>query len=154
MKIATPSTYLGLPTIFGHCVNQYSATAIEPVEACFIDISTFKQLIFENGKFAFEIISSICRDELSTFKRYVNQTHRQIPGRVAGVLVYLSENVYNSDDFELSLTRKEVAELIGTSRESVTRYMTMFKQEGLIDIRKNRISILKPGSIRKIHLTG
>ena len=42
LKIAKPGSYLGLPTIFGDWVNNYSATTINEVKACFIDIGVFK----------------------------------------------------------------------------------------------------------------
>ncbi len=150
LKIATPPSYLGLPTIFGDCINQYSATALESTTACFIDIATFKHLIYTNGEFAFEIIEDICKDELCNFRRYVNQTHKQTPGRLAGALIYFSERVYKSKTFKLSLTRYEIAEMIGTSRESVTRNLTKLKEGKIIDIQRDFITILKPKVLNDI----
>ncbi len=154
LKITPAPAYLGLPTIFGDCVNQYSATAIEPTDACCIDITTFKSLIRNNGAFAYEIIADICKDELCNFRNFVDKAHKQAPGRLAGALIYFAEQVYHQSEFRLPLTRSELAELISTSRESVSRNLHLLKEAGIIDLDKNRIRILKREKLRLIHMAG
>lgn len=146
--------YLGLPTIFGDCINHYSVTAIEPTDACCISIETFKELIHENGAFAYEIIADISKDELCSFRNYVDQAHKQVPGRLAGALLYLAERVYEQNAFELPLSRSELAEMIGTSRESATRNLYLLKDAGIIGIDRNRIEVLKPDRLKVIYEAG
>ena len=154
INLVKAPAYLGLATIFGDRVNNYSATTLEPTTACFIDIDTFKNLIYGNGKFAYEIISDICRNELLDYKRFALQSHKQTPGRIAGVILYFAEKVYQSDCFELPLSRNEIAELIGISRESVTRGLMTFKKDGIIDINKHHIQILKMDKLHSIDRAG
>jgi len=150
LKLVAAPAYLGLSTIFGDRINNYSATALVPTTACFINIETFKELIHTNGRFAYEIIADISRDELLDYKRFAIQSHKQAPERIAGVILYFSEKVYKSNSFEMPISRNEIAELIGISRESVTRALMSFKKDGIIDIVKNRVHILKPESLYKI----
>lgn len=154
INLVKAPAYLGLATIFGDRVNHYSATTLEPTTACFIDIDTFKNLIHQNGKFAYEIISDICRNELLDYKRFALQSHKQTPGRIAGVILYFAEKVYRSNCFELPLSRNEIAELIGISRESVTRALMNFKRDGIIDINKHHIQILQMDSLHWIDRAG
>jgi CRP-like cAMP-binding protein len=154
LKIVPAPTYLGLSTIFGDSINRFTATALEPTAACFIDVRTFKHLINTNGKFAYEIIADVSRDELGIYYRFVDRMHKQIPGRLAGALLHFSEIVYKSDAFELPLTRIELAEYLGASRESVTRQLTLFKEDGIIDLQKNHIRILNRESLRRIYEAG
>ena len=154
LKIVTSPAYLGLSTIFGDSINRFSATALEDTTACFIDVSTFKNLIHTNGRFAYEIIADISRDELDIFNRFVSRMHKQIPGRLVGTLLYFTEKVYKKDSFELPLTRFELAEFIGASRESVTRQLSIFKDDGIIDFQKNHISILNSESLHRIYQAG
>lgn len=154
LKLVNAPAYLGLSTIFGDRINNYSATALVPTTACFIDIDTFKELIYTNGHFAYEIIADICHNELLDYKRFAIQGHKQTPGRIAGVILYFSEKVYHSNSFELPLSRNEIAELIGTSREGVTRALMSFKKDGIIDIDKTHVHILKPASLAKIDRSG
>jgi CRP/FNR family transcriptional regulator len=154
LKIAPAPAYLGLTTIFGDSINHFSATALEATTACFIDYSTFKHLIHSNGRFAYEIIADLSRDELRNCNRFVNRMHKQVPGRLAGALIYFAQKVYKKDTFELPLTRSELAEYIGASRESVTRQLTLLKEDGIIDLRKNHITILNLKSLEKIYEAG
>ena len=150
LKLVTAPSYLGLSTIFGDRVNNYSATALAPTTACFINIETFKKLIHTNGSFAYEIIADISRNELLDYKRFALQSHKQTSGRIAGVILYFADKVYQNDCFELPVSRNEIAELIGISRESVTRGLMNFKKEGIIDINKHHIQILKMDSLHVI----
>ena len=143
LKVNYPNCYFGLATVFGDRINRYSATAIEPTEVCVIDISTFKELILQNGKFAMEIISDVCKDELNVHKRYIELTLKQTIGRLAGALLFFSRTVYQATTFDLPLSRIELAEYLGISREGVTRGLAQFKEDGLINLDKNQITILK-----------
>ena len=154
LNISNPPCFLGLPTIFGDRVNQYSATALTTCGVCIIDITSFKDLIHKNGAFAYEIIADISRDDLHTFRRYVQLTHKQTPGRLAGVLLFFSDEVFKSLRFELPLARQELAELLGLSREIVTRTLSQFKEDGLIDIDKKQIEILKYAMLSDIYRAG
>lgn len=154
VKLVKAPAYLGLSTIFGDRVNNYSATALVPTTACFIDIETFKNLIYKNGKFAYEIIADISRNDLMDYKRFATQSHKQTPGRIAGVILYFAEKVYHNECFELPLSRNEIAELIGISRESVTRALMNLKKDGIIDIDKHHVRILKMDSLRAIEEAG
>ena len=154
IKLVKAPAYLGLATIFGDRINNYSATALVPTTACFIDIDTFKSLIHKNGGFAYEIIADISRNELLDYKRFAIQSHKQTPGRIAGVILYFAEKVYQNDCFELPLSRNEIAELIGISRESVTRALMTFKKDGIIDIEKHRVHIRKMESLQAIDRSG
>lgn len=154
LKIAVPPCFLGLPTIFGDRINQYSVTAIEPTQVCMIDIATFSHLIRTNGAFAFEIIADICKDDLRTFRRHVMLQHKQTPGRLAGVLLFFANEVYHSPHFELPLDRSELAELLGLSREIVTRTLMQFREDGMIDLDKKSITLLHPEQLEAIEEAG
>lgn len=154
LKICTPHCYLGLSTIFGDRINQYSATAIEDTEICVIDIATFKNLIYQNGRFGYEIIADVCKDQLTSYRRHVDLTRKQTNGRLAGVLLFFANNVYQSPTFELPLTRMELGEFLGISREGVTRGLTQFKEDGLIDVDKNTITLLQPDRLHSVFLNG
>ncbi len=154
LKICFPTCYFGLSTIFGNRTNLYSATAIEPTEVCMIDYSTFMELIHNNGKFAFEIIAEISKDELNVCKRFISLTAKQTNGRIAGALLFFGRKVYQSPTFELPLNRVELGEFLGISREGVTRGLIQFKQDGLIELEKNRITLLKEDRLKIISKSG
>ncbi|MBK8043357.1 MAG: Crp/Fnr family transcriptional regulator [Haliscomenobacter sp.] len=154
LKICFPTCYFGLSTIFGNRTNLYSATAIEPTEVCMIDVSTFKEMIYSNGKFAFEIIADISKDELNVCRRFISLTAKQTNGRIASALLFFARKVYQNPTFELPLSRVELGEFLGISREGVTRGLVLFKQDGLIELDKNRIILLKEDRLELISQSG
>ncbi|OIP02326.1 MAG: hypothetical protein AUJ97_06125 [Bacteroidetes bacterium CG2_30_32_10] len=154
LRIVKAPSYLGIPTTFGDKINQYSATAIEDTSVCFIDANHFKKLIHDNGKFAYELIIDLCRNELLDDLRCVNQSQKQIPGRIAETLLSLSQHIYHKNTFILPLSRNELGDLIGTSRESISRILTDLCNEGIIDLKAKEITILKPELLEQISKKG
>jgi CRP/FNR family transcriptional regulator len=154
LKIAKPGSYLGLQTIFGDWVNHYSATTINDVKACFIDIGVFKELIQSNSSFAYELIVLISQEELIYFQRFVDQYQKQLNGRLADALIFLSAEIFKSDEFTLPFTKYDLAALIGSTRESVTRTIKAFKDADIIGIEGKRIKLINMEKLQHISRTG
>jgi CRP/FNR family transcriptional regulator, polysaccharide utilization system transcription regulator len=141
LRIDTPNNFLGLMSVFGNDIHQYSAAAIDNAEICFIDITSFKNLIKESGIFALKLMNIISLEGLFLFDRLMSQSHKQLPGRIADVLIYFSEKIYHSQTFTLPLTRRELAELAGTTKESFIRTLTEFKNDKIIDLNGSIVEI-------------
>ena len=94
LRMATPGNYIGMLSVMGNQIHQYSATAVEPSEICFIDINAYRNILMENGKFSLQLINLISQDGLFIFNRLINQTHKQLPGRIADVLLYFAVEIY------------------------------------------------------------
>ena len=154
LKIVKAPEYLGIPTTVGDKVNNYSAVAISETIACFVDLTTFQKLIHRNGKFAYEIVLTLCRNELQQFHRCINIVQKNLNGRVASALLNLSRNIYEKISFHIHLSRADLADLIGTSRESVSRILTEFSQDGLIQISGKEINLLNEDRLDKISKAG
>ncbi|MCD6201188.1 MAG: Crp/Fnr family transcriptional regulator [Bacteroidales bacterium] len=154
LKIVRAPAYLGIPTTVGDKVNHYSAMAINNAAACFIDLETFRNMIFSNGSFALEIILTLCKYELQQFHRCINLTQKQLNGKLAGTLLDLSGNIYNSLSFRLDLSRNDLAEMLGTSRESISRLLNEFAEEEIIKLSGKEITILDEKRLKRISQIG
>lgn len=154
LRIVKAPIYLGIPTTIGDKINQYSATALEDTTVCFIDSNLFRNFILSNGKFAYEIIVELCENELFDYKRSVSLSQKQIPGRVAESLLCMSDKIYKNNKFHFPLTRGEVGDMIGTSRESVSRIISDMNNEKIIEINGNEISILNKERLIQISEKG
>jgi len=141
LKIAKPDTFLGLMSIFGQEIHQYSASAIEPTEIVFIDINVFRNVLHANGQYGLKIINLLSLDGLYIFNKLMGQIHKQLPGRIADVLLYFAEDVFKAQKFYLPFTRRELAELAGTTKESLIRTLTEFKNDKIIDLDGSSIEI-------------
>jgi CRP-like cAMP-binding protein len=141
LQIIKPHSYLGMTSIFGDRINQYSYEALTDLKLCYIDSDTFISLVRNNGNFAFEILKSVERDSLNNFHRFINLNHKKIYGRVADILIYFSKIIFSSNKLQIPLTRIELAEMCGTSRESIGRVIAIFKSDGIIKISGKNIII-------------
>lgn len=134
LKVAKPGNYIGLLSVFGEKLHQYSSAAIDDAEICDIDVTIFKNILTENGRFALHFLNLVSLQGLFIFDRLMGQAHKQLPGRIADVILYFSQEIYNSNKFEFPFTRKELADLAGTTKESFIRTLTEFKNDKIIDI--------------------
>ena len=141
LKIAIPSEYIGLMSIFGNHVHQYSAAAINQTEIYFIDYGTFTAIIKENREFALKLISNLSTFGIYIFDRLMSQSHKQLPGRIADVILYFAETIFKSDVFEFPFPRRELAELAGTTKESFIRTLAEFKNDKIIDLEGSKVTI-------------
>ncbi len=141
LKIAVKNDFLGLMSIFGGDVHKYSASAIQSAEICFIDRDVFNNILRTNGDFSMNIVKLLSNDGLFIFERLMSQSHKQLPGRIADVILYFSEVIFKSNDFEFPFTRRELAELAGTTKESFIRTLAEFKHDKIINLEGAKVSI-------------
>jgi len=155
LSISGKGAFLGLQNLDDkRKVNYFSAVAITDTKVCYLDIHYFDLLLKMNGAFASEVISYIFHDEMNYFERLINNVQQQLPGRLATALLYFYRQVYKKNPFELNLTKAELASLIGTSRESVTRQLKSFHDDGIIELQKSQILILDETKLEEIKRKG
>ncbi|MBL7111141.1 MAG: Crp/Fnr family transcriptional regulator [Bacteroidales bacterium] len=154
IKITKAPAYIGVPSALGGRIHKYSCTALEPASVCFIDLHIFNELLLTNAYFSRELILSLSKDLLDHFTRCVNKTQKQFHGSLAETLLYLSEKIYCSDSFKLSLTRTELGAMIGATRETVTRILHEYTEDGLIRIEGKEFNILKKDMLQRISDAG
>jgi CRP/FNR family transcriptional regulator len=154
MKIIKAPTYLCLPSTFGDKINHFSATAIEETTVCFIDVSVFKQFIYENGDFAFQIILDMSKGELQNIHNCLNNAQKQNIGRIADAILFFAKEIYNSNTFILPVSRQEIADLTGVTRESASRILTDFHNEKILEIDSRKVTILNEKLLQQISEKG
>jgi CRP/FNR family transcriptional regulator, polysaccharide utilization system transcription regulator len=77
-----------------------------------------------------------------------------MPGRIADVLIYLKDKVYLTNPFHTTLSRQDLADMSGMSKESAIRILREFKDEGIIQVSGNDFEILNFEHLVKISQTG
>lgn len=151
LKIITSGNLIGLTSIFeGNNVFHYSSMAYVDSQASLIDINIFRKVVKQNAEFASSVINILCENSLQTFGRFFCLTHKQLYGRMADILLCLSERIFKDHTFELNLSRKELAELTGMSTESVIRMLKKFKDDGIIKMTGKTVNIDNFDLLRKI----
>lgn len=155
LKIIPEKNLLGLSSISEDSnTYNYSSMAYMDSQVRQIDLGFFRQLLSQNPAFAKEIIDILGSNSIQIYGRFFCLTHKQSYGRLADILLCLSERVFKSPEFILPLSRKDLAELSGMSAETVTRMLSKFNDEQLIEMKGKRFKILHYDRLKKISETG
>jgi len=154
LNFSPSGTLIGLPSIFGKDVSPYSVTAVEDTIICSLGKSYIESFIQQNVKFATAIITTINNCNLYNVGKIVSLTQKHLPGRIAEVLLLLSNDIYQSEEFYLSLTRKDIAEYTGMSVMSVVRILKDFGADNIIKFSGKNLKILNMKSLIEISEKG
>jgi len=155
LKIVPSGNLVGLTSLNeDNTTFHYSAMAYVDSEIKQIDIQYFRQLLTQNASFAKEVINVLNLNSIQINSRFFCLTYKQSYGRMADILLCLSERVFKAPDFDLPLNRKEIAELSGMSTETVVRLLKKFKEEKLIETENKRLRIIDFDRLRMISQHG
>jgi len=143
LTIIPAGQMIGLPAIFeGNKSFLYSVTTYVDSKVQMISIDVMKRLIAENALFAGRIINILNENTAQTYGRFYCLMQKQLHGRMADILLCLSQRIFKSKSFQLPLSRNDLGELTGMSTESVIRIFKDFKDEKLINVNAKFIEIL------------
>ncbi|PLX05966.1 MAG: hypothetical protein C0596_15840 [Marinilabiliales bacterium] len=154
LTIFPNGSLIGLPSLYSTSKMEYTVSALVDSVICAMDKQLFEDFIKQNGEFASAVISSMNSCLLYNFNRIKSLTHKQMNGRLAETILFLADSIYGSDEFKLSLSRKDMAEFTGMSVMSVVRGMKDFKESNLISDDHGYIKILNREKLMKISVTG
>ena len=150
LGIVTSSSFIGGPGMFIDRLNHFTVTALTDSCVCFIELKTFKRLLRKNSLFADGYFKHLSNIKLSAYNRLINLTQKQMAGRMADTLIYLSEEIFKSRKFQLQLSKNDLAELSGMSKDNVVRTLKNFHLDGLITNSGDEIEILDFDSLQII----
>ena len=129
-----------------------SAKVIEDCQVCFIPSEILISLIKTNSSFAFELLKLACH-ELNEANSFITDiAQKTVRERLAEVLLLLVNDfgLDNQQFLNISLTREELANIVGTATESVIRLLSEFKADKLVELNGRRIKILNIRGLEKV----
>jgi len=138
VKIAKPGEALGLHSVITGKPYDLTAEILEPAELAFIPRADFLRCIAEHGDACMHFANLLSRDCQSVYElaRSIGLC-RSVSERLARFLLDWSTNGSAMDGtvrVKLALTHEEIAQLIGASRETVTRTLGEFKRQRTIEL--------------------
>ncbi|MCK9291883.1 MAG: Crp/Fnr family transcriptional regulator [Bacteroidales bacterium] len=154
LDIVLPWKFFGSPGLFTDLRYQYSVAALSDCSACFIPAENIRKVIRMNPDFSEGLIRHCNQKSASNFERLISLTQKQMHGRLADTLIYLSEKVFHDRSFRLNLTRLELGEMSNMTKESTTRILKEFEAERIIALNGKVIEILEFDKLREIALKG
>ncbi len=137
-----------VPAFDGQCFPA-SAQALEPTELLFFPRTAFLNLLHHHPSLAVSLLA-VCSRHLRRFAQIIeNLSFKDVSERLATYLLYLSQRTGNLNTIELDLTKTQLAALLGTIPETLSRVLARLTQEGLISINGSSITILDHQELSK-----
>jgi len=142
ITITRPFEFVSNMSIFSEERYQYSVSALEDSVVCAVNLDFIKELFLRNGSFAMGLLTKISMINDKIIRQTLDIRQKNLIGRVAFVLLYFTNEIYNSRVFDLPVSRKEIADYIGMSTANVIRTLSDFKKEGIIRIFGKTIEVV------------
>ncbi len=147
-------TTLGAHTLFGEMallgtkMHNTFAEAIDDCLICVMSRTDLERLILNKPQVALRILEVTGKRLREAEERLENMAFKGIPARLASLLLRLSEE--QGTDEIVGLTHQDLAESVGTYRETATQVLNDLKSQGLIEIGRKRIKLLEPARLTEI----
>ena len=100
------------------------------------------------------MIRDISLKDMRLMQRLVILSVKQSHGRIAEILLHLSDTIFKSDKFDVLLSRQEIADMTGMSKEGTIRILKEFQQEKLIKCDGQILTILDKKGLLEISFNG
>jgi CRP/FNR family transcriptional regulator, cyclic AMP receptor protein len=148
---------LGPGDIFGELAmldggsRSASVETITECELLALPAIDVRRVIAEHGDIAAKLIIAITRRLRETNERVARQSFQTVPSRVAGVLAQLIAEEAIPEDRQgitVRMTQADLAQLAGTSRESVSRFLATLERAGVVAVGRGRVTVLEPRRLR------
>ncbi len=135
---------LGRDTIY-----PVSATALEPVTVCFIDLDFFYATLKVNHEFLVQLMLFYAQELKESERNMRNLAHMTVKGRVANALLQLQQKFGKSPEGHINilLSRQDLASYAGTTYETVFRIMNELVQEEAIRVEGKYITVPDTGML-------
>ncbi len=151
LKIAMAGDVLGLGAVISGSPFEVTAETLEPAEIKYIARTDFLSFIQKHGQASLHAAKALSAEYKAVF---FDARRLALSGSAAGKLAALFLDWGRTAScgrpdmrFTMALTHEELSNLIGTSRETVTRMLGRFKREKLIQIRGATILVLSPAGL-------
>ena len=147
LSTLAPGTVFGEMSVIGQRMHNSFAEAIEDCLLCIMSRADVERMILTKPRIALRIMETIGQRLVDTEARLEDIAFKSIPARLASLLLRL---MAEHGKVIAGYTHQDLAEIIGTYRETATQTLNKFKSDGLIDIGRKRIEILNEKGLHSI----
>jgi CRP/FNR family cyclic AMP-dependent transcriptional regulator len=153
-KISESGDVLGLNATISNRPYEVTAEMMEPGQANFIARDALLQFLRQHGEVALRVAEQLSRNYYVAYEEIRTLGLTSSPAeKLAKLLLSWSDkegNAKASAQLKLTLTHEEIAEMIGTTRETVSRLFSDFKKENLAELKGSTLTIRNKPALEKM----
>ena len=154
LKVAEPGEVLGLSATVSGRPYEVSVEMMEPTQANFISRDQFLAFLREHGDAALRVAQQLSENYHSAYEEIRTLgLSTSASEKLAKLILEWSSDAGNAKSplkLRVSLTHEEIAEMIGTSRETVSRLFSDFKKKQLLEVKGSTLTIRNKAALEKI----
>ncbi len=141
-KLSDAGDVLGLNATVSNRPYEVTAEMVEPGQANFIPRDSFLQFLREHGEVAVRVAEQLSRNYYTAYEEIKTLGLTTSPGeKFAKLLLSWSSDSKEGANVRVTLTHEEIAEMIGTTRETVSRLFAEFKKKQLVQLKGSMLLI-------------
>jgi CRP-like cAMP-binding protein/CheY-like chemotaxis protein len=143
-EIYKAGDFFGYSCLFDHNMHQESAVAIEDSEIALIPKQDFYQFLFSNNEESLKFVKLMSEKLFDAEEKLLKMAYDSARKRVAEALLYVVKKYKEDggDELFVNVNRENISAIAGISPESVSRNLTDFRDEGLIETSNGGLKIL------------
>lgn len=150
LHIFGPGEPVGEVPVFSKQPFPANAEALVKSSTLFFPRKDFVALIENNPSIALNMLAVLSRRLRQFATQIENLSLKEVPARLAGYLLYIAEEQKNEGVVQLPVSKGQLASLLGTIPETLSRIFARMSDEGLIQVEGRSITILdRQGLINK-----
>jgi len=154
LHIFGPGDPFGEAAVFSGQHFPANAEAMESSRIFFFPRGSFSDLIKDNPSLALNMLAILSK-RLRRFANLIDDLSlKEVPGRLAAHLLYLSGQSEGSEQLELNITKTQLASLLGTIPETLSRILGKMSKQGLIESDGRQIKILEREALEELAESG
>ena len=150
IAIGKPMDFVSLLSVFSNTNYVYSVSALGDSITCNINMTNVIDLAEINGKFALNVMRKMSRISDNIIIDFLEIRKKHLRGRIAHIILMFSNDIFNSEIFDLPISRKEIAEFIGMTTENVIRTLSEFRKDKILRIYGKSIEIIEGDMLKRI----
>lgn len=152
IRFAKHGDLIGFRSVVSDELACTTAKVVNDVVLCYIPGDELTHLIKESPEFAMNLMKLTCRELGESNKFLTDIAQKTVRERLAEVLLLLMDtfDVEPDGTLKISLTREELANMVGTATESVIRLLSEFKTDRLIELNGRKVKLLNIPKLIKI----
>jgi CRP/FNR family transcriptional regulator len=130
------------------------AEAVSKSRLIFFPKDAFTALILENPSLALNMLAVLSMRLRQFTVKIEHLSLKEVPGRLAAYLLYLSEEKASESAVDLNISKQQLAALLGTIPETLSRILAKMTKQGLIQVDRRHIQILDRPGLEDLALAG
>jgi CRP/FNR family transcriptional regulator, cyclic AMP receptor protein len=156
--IIESGTIFGEMAILGQGMHDSYAESLVPCVLCLMSRDDVKRLLLSDPRIVLRITETMGRRLLEAERRLSDFAFKSLPQRIASLLLTLAEREPSRFAFrapglrrvDVPYTHEQLAEMVGTHRETTTKVLNDWRERGLIELKRGKVVLVEIEALRRL----